>query len=348
MTDLGTTYLGLNLKNPLVASASTLSVDLDNIRKMEDAGAGAIVMHSLFEEQITANENRRDRFIGCDFDRFEPPSASVADLSGIYLSDITSYNQGPDAYLEHLHQAKKAVRIPIIASLNGVSRGNWTQYAAKMQEAGADALELNTYYLPASANVTSGEVEQMYCDLVKQVRSRIQIPIAVKLNPYFSALANMAQRLNRAGADGLVLFNRFYQPDFDLERLEVVPNLALSNSDELLLRLHWVSILFGHTKADLAVTGGVHTALDVLKAVTAGARVAMMTSALLKNGVEHFARILTELSQWMEKHKCESIRELRGTMAMRSIADTPAFERANYIRVLSSNSLRKSSKEPVE
>jgi dihydroorotate dehydrogenase (fumarate) len=348
MIDLGTTYLGLNLKNPLVASASNLSADLDNIRKMEDAGAAAVVMHSLFEEQITADENRKDRFLGRDSSDLELPSARLADLSDIYLSDVTSYNQGPDAYLDHLFQAKRAVRIPIIASLNGVSRGSWTQYAAKMQEAGADALELNTYYLPADAEVASGEIEQMYCDLVKQVTSKVQIPVAVKLNPYFSAFANMARRLNRAGADGLVLFNRFYQPDFDLERMEVVPNLALSNSDEVLLRVHWVSILFGRVKADLAVTGGVHTALDVLKAVTAGAHVAMMTSALIRNGVDYFATVLKDLSEWMEKHKSESIRELRGTMATRSIADTSAFERANYVRVLSSKSLRASSKASVE
>lgn len=206
MIDLGTTYLGMNLKNPLVASASSLSADLDNIRKMEDAGAAAIVMHSLFEEQITADASRQDRLIGSDFNSFEPRLTGVADLSAVYLPDVTAYNQRPDAYLEHLHQAKKkAVRIPIIASLNGVSRGSWTRYAAKMQETGADALELNTYYLPADAEVTWAEVEQMYCDLVKQVKSKVQIPVAVKLNPYFSAFANMARRLNRAGADGAAL-----------------------------------------------------------------------------------------------------------------------------------------------
>jgi dihydroorotate dehydrogenase (fumarate) len=348
MIDLTTTYLGLDLKNPLVASASTLSSDLDNIRKMEDAGAAAIVMHSLFEEQITADDNRRDRFVGRDSEGLEDSTLRIADLAEIYRSDVVSYNQGPEAHLEHIFQTKRAVRIPIIASLNGASRGGWTRYAAKMQEAGADALELNTYYLPADADVTSNEVEQMYCDLVKQVRSKIQIPVAVKLNPYFSAIANMARRLKQAGADGLVLFNRFYQPDFDLERLEILPNLALSNSDELLLRLHWVAILFGRVKADLAVTGGVHTARDVLKAVTAGASVAMMTSALFRNGIDHFSKVLADLNEWMERHKHESIQELRGTMAIRSIADTSDFERANYMRVLSSKTLRPPSKEPVE
>jgi dihydroorotate dehydrogenase (fumarate) len=327
MVDLTTTYLGLDLKNPMVASASPLSADLDNIRKMEDAGAAAVVMHSLFEEQLASEKSGGMRLVE-SLSRFP-------DFTAIYLPDVTSYNQGLDGYLEHLRRAKRAVQIPIIASLNGVSRGDWTRYAVKMQEAGADAIELNTYYLPADPGVASSEVEQMYCDSVQRVKSTIRIPLAVKLSPYFSALANVACRLKRAGADALVLFNRFYEPDFDLERLEVVPNLALSDSHELGLRLHWVAMLYDHVDIDLAVTGGIHTAQDALKAIVAGADVAMMTSALLKNGIDYFTRVLADLKQWMEEHEYGSIRQICGSMAMRSaIADPSALERANYMRML--------------
>jgi dihydroorotate dehydrogenase (fumarate) len=338
--DLGTTYLGLNLKNPLVASPSPLSADLDNIRKMEDAGAAAVVMHSLFEEQLAPEKSR-----GVNLAELLSPSP---DLTPIYLPDVTSYNQGPEGYLEHLYRAKRAVQIPIIASLNGISRGGWTSYAVKMQEAGADAIELNTYFLPAEPDVSSAKVEQAYCDLVQWVKSTIRIPLAVKLSPYFSAIANMARRLKRAGADALVLFNRFYEPDFDLERLEVVPSLALSDSRELGLRLHWVAMLYDHVDADLAVTGGVHTAEDALKAIAAGADIVMMTSALLKNGIDHFTRVLADLKQWMEEREYHSIRRIRGTMAMRSVWDTSAFERANYLRVLSSFASRTSNKDGAE
>jgi dihydroorotate dehydrogenase (fumarate) len=344
MIDVTTAYMGLKLRNPLVASSSPLTLDLDNIRRMEDAGAAAIVMHSLFEEQIALERRQRRRILGFGTS-LDDSLSDVPDLTVIFLPDVTDYNRGPDAYLEHLHRAKQAVRIPVIASLNGSSRGNWTKYASGMEEAGADAIELNTYYLPAEVEVTSAEVERRYFDLVKQVKSTVTIPVAVKLNPYFSALANVARRLNLAGAEALVLFNRFYQPDFDLERLEVLPNLALSGSEELLLRLHWVAILYAQLKADLAVTGGVHSAQDVVKAIMAGAQVAMMTSALLKNGIDHFRKVLADLSQWMEEHGYESIGEMRGSMALRSIADTSAFERANYLRVLSSSSLRPPKKE---
>jgi len=334
MIDVTTTYLGLNLRNPLVASASPLTEDLGNVRKIEDAGAAAVVLHSLFEEQIDLESHELDRFLGAGTESF-PESLT-------YLPELNWYNRGPDGYLEHLYRVKRAVQIPIIASLNGSSPGGWTKYARRMEQAGADALELNIYFIPTRAEVTSAEVERTYCDLVREVRTSVRIPIAVKLSPYFSATANMASQLDEAGASALVLFNRFYQPDFDLENLEVVPNLALSDSYELLLRLHWVAILYGNIRADLAVTGGVHTAEDALKAVMAGAKVAMMTSALLKNGTGHFERILEDLRRWMEEHEYESIRQMRGSMAMRSVANPSAFERANYMRVLSSYALRTS------
>jgi dihydroorotate dehydrogenase (fumarate) len=335
MIDITSTYLGLNLKNPLVASASPLSEDLGNIRKMEDAGAAAVVLHSLFEEQIDLESHELDRFLGAGTESF-PESLT-------YLPEMNGYNRGPDGYLEHLYLTKRAIQIPIIASLNGCSAGGWTKYARKLEEAGADALELNIYYLPTRADVTSNEVEQTYCALVREVRSNVRIPVAVKLGPYFSAMVNMAGKLDEAGASALVLFNRFYQPDFDLDNLEVTPSLTLSNSSELLLRLHWVAILYGSVRADLAVTGGVHTAADVLKAMMAGAKVAMMTSALLRHGIDHFETVLAELERWMEEHEYESIRQMRGSMAMRSVGNPSAFERANYMRVLSSYALRSPS-----
>jgi len=339
MIDLTTTYLGLSLKNPLVASASPLSEDLDNIRRMEDAGAAAIVMHSLFEEQITLESQEVDRFLGAGTESF-PESLT-------YLPEVTYYNRGPDGYLEHLDRAKRVVRIPIIGSLNGASPGGWTKYARKMQEAGADALELNLYYLPTDPDLSAAAVENEYCDLVREVKSSLHIPVAIKLCPYFTALANMARHLDAAGADGLVLFNRFYQPDFDLENLEVRPHLSLSNSNALLLRLHWVAILYGHIRADMAVTGGIHTAEDVLKAMMAGAQVAMMTSAVLEHGVGYFSQVLHDLTGWMEDHEYESIRQMRGSMSMRSVADPAAFERANYMKVLSTYALRMSAPGPL-
>jgi dihydroorotate dehydrogenase (fumarate) len=332
MIDLTTTYLGLRLKNPLVASASPLSEDLDNIRKMEDGGAAAIVLHSLFEEQIALESHELDRYLGAGTESF-PESLT-------YLPELNWYNRGPEGYLEHLYRVKRAVQVPIIASLNGVSPGGWTRYALRMQQAGADGLELNIYHLATDPSVTSAELERMYCDLVREVKSGVRIPVAVKLSPYFTAMANVASHLDQAGADALVLFNRFYQPDFDLESLEVVPRLVLSNSYELLLRLHWVAILYGHIRAGLAVTGGVHGAEDVLKAMMAGAQVAMMTSALLKRGVDYFSEVLAVMKLWMEEHEYESIQQMRGSMAMRAVPDPAFFERANYLRVLSSYALR--------
>jgi len=336
MIDLTTKYLNLKLKSPLVASSSPLSEDLGNIRKIEDAGAAAIVMHSLFEEQLTLESYELDRVLGAGTESF-PESLT-------YLPDVTRYNRGPDGYLEHLQQAKEAVRIPVIASLNGASPGGWTKYARKMEQAGADALELNIYYLPTEVESTALQIETMYCDLVREVKKTIRIPAAVKLSPYFTSMANMARHLDRAGADALVLFNRFDQPDFDLENLEVMPNLTLSNSYELLLRLNWVAILYGHIQADLAVTGGVHTAEDVLKTMMAGARVAMMTSALLKNGIDHIRKVHADLVRWMEEHEYTSIQQMQGSMARSSVPHPETFERANYMKVLSSYALRMSSR----
>jgi dihydroorotate dehydrogenase (fumarate) len=257
-----------------------------------------------------------------------------------YIPDMTGYNLGPDGYLEHLSRAKQAVKVPIIGSLNGSSTGGWVEYAKKIEEAGADALELNIYFIPTDAEMSGGQVEQLYVDLVSQVKASIRIPVAVKIGPYFSSLPNTARRLDQAGANALVLFNRFYQPDFDLENLEVVPNLILSTPHELLLRLNWVAVLYGKIQADLAITGGVHTGLDVLKSMMAGARVAMMTSALLRNGIGHLATVRTELLKWMEEHEYESIHQMQGSMSQRAVADPSAFQRANYVKVLSSYALK--------
>jgi len=332
MTDLSTTYLGLTLKNPLVVSASPLSEDVANIRRMEDAGAAAVVLHSLFEEQISLESHELDRYLSYGTESFAE--------SLTYFPEMRTYNLGPEGYLEHVRRAKAAVKIPVIGSLNGVSTGGWIKYARKIQEAGADALELNLYFIPTDPKMTGAQVEQMYVDLVRDVKASVGIPVAVKLNHFFSAMANMAQCLDESGADALVLFNRFYQPDFDLENLEVVHSLTLSSSYEVLLRLHWVAILYGHIRADLAITGGIHTAQDVLKAMMAGARVAMMTSALLKHGIDHLARVRADVVAWMEEHEYTSIRQMQGSMSYRSVANPAAFERANYMKVLSSYALR--------
>ena len=326
MPDLSTTYLGLTLANPLVVSASPLGVEVDNLRRMEDAGAGAVVLHSLFEEQITLESLDLEQQLANAAEAF-PEALS-------YFPEMTTYNLGPEGYLEHIRRAKAAVEIPIIASLNGVSTGGWITYARLMQEAGADALELNIYDIPTDPTVSGAQVEQRYIDLVRHVTAGVSIPVAVKLGHTFSALAHLAQQLDQAGARALVLFNRFYQPDFDLENQEVVSHLQLSRPYELLLRIHWVAILYGHIRADLAVTGGVHSAEEVLKAMMAGARVAMMTSALLIHGIEYLATVRAELVGWIEAHEYASIRQMQGSMSQRSVADPAAFERANYLKVL--------------
>jgi dihydroorotate dehydrogenase (fumarate) len=332
MPDLSTTYLGLALRNPLVASASPACEDIGNLRRMEDAGAAAVVLPSLFEEQITLESHHLDRYLSHGTESFAE--------SLTYLPDMQGYNLGPDGYLETVRRAKAAVEIPVIGSLNGVSPGGWISYAKRIQEAGADALELNVYYIPTDPEMTGAQVEERYVELAREVKATVSIPVAIKLGHAFSAVANIARRLDQTGIDALVLFNRFYQPDFDLETLEVTPHLTLSSSYEVLLRLHWVAILHGHVRADLAVTGGVHTAQDVLKAMMAGAKVAMMASALLKHGVELFRVVRTNLAAWMEAHEYASIRQMQGSMSYRSVTDPTAFERANYMRVLNSYVLR--------
>jgi len=333
MIDLSTVYLGLSLRNPLVVSASPLSEDVISIREMEDAGAAAVVLPSLFEEQLALESQDLAHHLSHGTETFAEALT--------YFPDMADYNFGPEGYMEHIRQAKSGVDIPIIASLNGTQPGGWVRFAREMEQAGADALELNIYYLPTEPKRTSEEVEQSYCDLVSLVKANVHIPVAVKLSPYFTAIANLAARLGRAGADGLVLFNRFYQPDFDLDNLEVTPILTLSTPQELLLRLHWVAILYGRVQADLAVTGGVHEAKDVLKSMMAGAKVAMMTSALLKHGIGHLARVRSDLLRWMEEHEYDSIRQMQGSMSQRTVGNPAAFERANYMKVLRSYALWK-------
>ena len=332
MADLSTRYLGLTLTSPLVASASPLCESLDNLRAMEDAGAGAVVLHSLFEEQIDVE--------GWHLDRYLTHGAESSPEALDYFPDLAGYKLGPDGYLEHVRRAKETVAIPVIGSLNGVSTGGWIEFAKKIEQAGADALELNVYYVPTDPALSGAQVERMYGDLVRNVKASVSIPVAVKLGHAFTALANVARHLDVVGADGLVLFNRFYLPDFDIERLEVAPRLTLSSPHELLVRLHWVAILYGHVKADLAVTGGVHGSAQVLKAMMAGARVAMMTSALLQHGISHFARVRADVVEWMDAHEYGSIAEMQGSMSYRSVAEPAAYERANYMKVLSSYALR--------
>ena len=330
--DLSTTYLGLKLKNPLVASSSPMCEEVGNVRRLEDAGAAAVVLHSLFEEQIELESDDLDRFIMQGNDLSAEATSHFPELTGRVM--------GPEGYLKHIAKCKQAVKIPIIASLNGTTTGGWVGYAKQMEQAGADALELNIYYIATDPNRTGEQVEQQYIDLVKAVKSEVKIPVAVKLGPYFSSMANMAKRLDAAGANGLVLFNRFYQPDYNLETLEVVPNLILSNSHELFLRLHWTAVIYGSVKADLALTGGVHTAADVVKSMMAGARVAMMTSALLKRGISYLDTLATELLIWMGEHEYDSIKQMQGSMSRNSVPQPKAFERANYVKVLSSYSMR--------
>lgn len=331
MIDLTTHYLGLKLRNPLVCSSSPLCQSLESLQRMEEAGASAVVLHSLFEEQIEVESLDLSRFL-------DSSSESYAE-SLSYFPDMGEYNLGPEGYLEHIREAKAILKIPVIASLNGRTRGGWIHYARLIEEAGADALELNVYDIPTDPELSSAEVEDALTGLVHDIAHQVKIPLAVKLSPFYTAPASLAKRLCVAGAKGLVVFNRFYQPDFDLERLEVVPSLWLSTTEELRLRLHWVAILFGNVRADLAITGGVHTSHDVLKSLMAGANVTMMTSALLRHGIEHLHAVLHGLREWMQEHEYESVKMMRGSMSFRSVANPGAFERANYLKVLRSHSL---------
>lgn len=326
--DLTTNYLGMNLKNPIVASSSPLSHTVDSIRRLEDAGVAGVVMYSLFEEQIGFDSYYIDYHLTQGIDSY---GESIS-----YFPDMQSYNVGPDQYMELVRRAREAVDIPIIGSLNGTSVGGWTDYAALIENAGADALELNIYYLPANTDISGMEVEGLYLDIVSSVRQALTIPVAVKLSPFFSSIPNMASRLKDAGADGLVLFNRFYQPDFDLEKLEVAPRLVLSDSDDLRLPLRWVAILYGRLTADLAITSGIHTSTDVIKGLMAGARVTMMASELLQNGVRRAGQALGELANWMHEHEYESVMQMIGAMSQKHCPEPAAFERANYMKMLDS------------
>lgn len=328
MTDLSTTYLGLNLKNPFVASASPLSKKLDRAKKLEEAGIAAIVMYSLFEEQIIHESLELDHFLNRGSDSF-PEALS-------YLPDGGMYAIKPEKYLDQVAGLKKALKIPVIGSLNGVSKGGWTRYARKIEEAGADALELNVYYIATDLDMTSSDIEDTQVELVAEVKSAIKIPLAVKISPFVTSIPNFAKRLVDAGADGLVLFNRFYQPDFDLDELEIVHSLDLSTSSDLRLPLRWISILHGKIDTDFALTSGVHSYTDVLKAMMSGAKVAMMASNLLHSGEQVIGPMLNDLEAWMKEHEYESIQQMQGSMSQKSVKEPAAFERANYMKVLNS------------
>lgn len=328
MVDLSTTYLGLKLKNPIVASSSPLTQKPETALALEASGAAAIIMHSLFEEQIIHESLKLHE----DLMRGTESYAEALD----YLPAFGQYSVGPETYLRILSKIKQAVNVPVIGSLNGVSTGGWIDYAQKIEDTGADALELNIYYLATDPDLTASELEDTYVTLVNDVCQRVRIPVAVKLSPFFTALPNFARRLAQTGAKGLVLFNRFYQPDFDLEKLEVVPNLVLSTSVEMRLPLRWIAILYGRVAADLAMTGGVHTGEDVIKAMMAGASVTNIASEFLQNGTNRVGSILEEMYQWMEEHEYISVEQMKGSMSQKSVAEPGAFERANYMKVLSS------------
>ncbi len=326
--DLKTQYLGLELRNPLVASASALSKKTSYVRQMEDAGISAVVMYSLFEEQITHDSLAFNYFMERGTERF----AESLD----YFPDLERYNVGPDQYLAQIQKNKEAVDISIIGSLNGVSNTGWIEYAQKMEQAGADALELNTYYIPTNPAITASQLEENYIELVSAVCENVGIPVAVKLSPFFSALPNLIQRLVEAGADGMVLFNRFIQPDIDIENLEVDSTLHLSTSAELLLPLRWMALLYGRVDVDLALTTGVHTGLDLVKAVMAGANVAMVASEFITNGVEQASSMLAEMENWMTAYEYTSVEKMRGSMSQKKVENPAAFERANYMKALQS------------
>ncbi len=325
--DLTTTYLGLELRSPLIVGAcAPLTEDIDNLVRMEEAGAAAVVLHSLFEEQL-----RQDRF---ELHHYLTQGTESFAEALTYFPEPEIFHVGPEVYLEHIRRAKQKVDMPIIASLNGSTLGGWTEYAKYIEQAGADALELNIYTVPTAMNRTGAEVEQEYLDIVRSVTSAVDLPIAIKLSPYFSNLANMAKRLTDAGVNGLVLFNRFYQPDINLEALEVQPNVLLSTPQDMRLPLRWIAILYGSLPVDLAATSGVHNSLDVLKMLMAGANATMLVSALLRHGVGHIRRIEQGIKHWMTEHEYESIKQLQGSMSQTRCPDPSAFERAQYMQAL--------------
>ena len=332
MTDISMRYLGMKLSSPIVVASTPLSDSIDNIRRMEDAGAAAVVLTSLFEEQLALESRTLDE----DLSR---GTESFAESLG-YLPDLNDYRMTHEGYRAQLRRAREAVRIPIIASLNGATSGGWVRFAREMEQAGAQAIELNTFALSTDKSQTSADVEQQLLDLVGGVCQAVKVPVAVKLSPMYTSLPHLVARLENAGASAVVLFNRFYQPDFDIEALEVRPTLHLSTPSELLSRLHWAAILYGHLKGDIAITGGVHSAEDVLKGIMAGGSVTMMVSALHIHGINHIARVLADLRYWLEKREYDSLSATRGCMSRRSVPDTSPYDRGNYIKTLSSYSLR--------
>jgi len=328
MTDLTTTYLGLKLRTPLVPSASPLSHEVDSIRRLEDAGASAVVLYSLFEEQLRQESVELDHHLSAGTESFAE--------SLTYFPQPSEFRIGPEGYLNHLRKVKQAVDIPIIASLNGTTVGGWTEYARQIEQAGADAIECNIYKIPSDMNATAAEIEQSYIDILKAVKSAVTIPVAVKLSPFFSNMANMAKQLDETGANGLVLFNRFYQPDINLDALEIEPNVLLSTPQALRLPLTWIGILYGRVRANLAATSGVHGPDDVIKLLMVGADVTMLCSTLLRNGISHLRYIEQGVWEWMEKHEYESVQQMKGSMSQLRCSDPSAFERAQYMKAVRS------------
>ena len=324
--DLTTRYLGLNLRTPLVPSASPLSDDLDNIKRMEDSGASAVVLHSLFEEQVRNEQDAIQQHLAYGTDSF-PESLT-------FFPEPKDFIAGPEEYLSKIRKAKDAVSIPIIASLNGNAIGGWVDYAKKIQQAGADALELNVYSIPADLDKTSAEIEESYVEIAKAVKAVVHIPVAVKLSPFFSNVGNMAKRLDQAGVNGLVLFNRFYQPDINLEELEIQANIHLSTQQDMRLPLRWIAILYGRIKADLAATSGIHCAVDVLKMLMVGADVTMLCSVLFTRGIGIIREIETDMANWLSEHDYQSLRQLQGSMSQKYCSDPTSFERAQYMRAV--------------
>ena len=328
--NLQTNYLGLNLRTPLVVSASPLSEELDDIKRMEDAGAAAVVLYSLFEEQL-----KQDRF---ELEHHLTHGTESYAEALTYFPEPPEFHLGPEGYLNHIRKAKEAVNIPIIASLNGASSTGWLDYARKIQEAGADGIELNMYYVAADITETADQLEERYLNIVRSIKN-LKIPVAVKLSPFFTSMSHMAKQFDELGVNALVLFNRFYQPDIDLEKLEVVPNVMLSTPYDMRLPLRWVAILHGRIKASIAATGGIHTHEDAIKMLMAGADVTMVCSTLLQNGIGRISEMLRGMETWMKEHEYESVEQMKGSMSQKSVADPAAFERANYMKALSTYTL---------
>jgi len=326
MTNLTTKYLGLRLRTPLVASASPLSQEIDSIRRLEDAGASAVVLYSLFEEQLRQESFELEHHLAAGTNSFAEAAS--------FFPQPTEFHLGPEGYLNHIRKAKQAVKIPIIASLNGSTIGGWADYARQIEQAGADAIECNIYFIPTNPDLSSSQVEKTYIDILREVKISVHIPVAVKLSPFFSNMANMAKRFDEAGADGLVLFNRFYQPDINLDELEIQPNVLLSTPQALRLPLTWIGILYGRIRAGMAATSGVHGSEDAVKLLMVGADVTMLCSTLLRNGINHLRNIEAGLLDWMEKHEYESVEQMKGSMSQIRCSNPSAFERAQYMKAV--------------